>query len=204
MRTAQEIRTHLLDYLKSAVLRPLMHGGNDVGVELCMSYVIDELSFIDEREFEWERARDGLIRRGQFSSKGVVGSFHARIAPDHDFGAEVASVCAAAAHQLGYFPLHSTLSAADFRRLRTGLRAACRACDRKVSDVIARFGPPCLQVRGTVLVYFSASDLGSWICFDFDPSSAAWSEYYYRLRNARIPAKTFARELTFTPHGRNL
>jgi|SRR5579872_45751 len=202
MRTAEEIRTRFLQILDGAVRRPLMYGGSDWGVELFMRNLLSDLCFIDEREQELKHALTELDERGLSSSTGVVGSFRARIANVRDVGNEVASVYAEIAGRLGYLSLQRRLTPAEWKRLRKGLRASCRDRDWRASEVREWFGDPSLEVH-TVYCYAPEDRNARWVFFDFADSEARrGGQRDYVLRNVRIPAASFERELVFTPYGR--
>lgn len=203
MRSAEEVRNRLLERLKGAILRPSMYGGDASGVELLMVNLLADLCYIDEREAEWLKARERLETRGQFGCAGVAGSFLNRVSVKGEFADEVASVYAAEAHRLGLLEVDPALTDAEFRRLCRGLRAVCREKDWRRSEVLDRFGPASVRA-GSVLAYVSAGRPGEWVCFDFDRTWRGVRNRDYRLREVRIPARNFVRELTFTPHGRAL
>jgi hypothetical protein len=180
-----------------------MYGGNASGVELRLSSLLDDPCYIDEREAELQQAREELRSRRVSTATGVVGAFRWRISYEADFADEVASVYANLAQRLGYLSLDGELSPSAWYPLTKGLRARCRARDWRVSEVQAAFGPPSL-VMGQVYAYVKAGDDRAWVCFDFDRGSEKWPERDYLLREIRTPARTFARELTFTPYGRRV
>ncbi|WP_165229266.1 hypothetical protein [Aquisphaera insulae] len=202
MRTIHDVRTRHLDTLRQAVQRPGLFGGTDLGVELVMQGLLRDLCFIDEREGELQAAMDGLVARGQFNSMAVRGSFLQHVDNRGTYADEVASVYAAVAHRLGYLAVDATLPDADFRRLLLALHAGCRDRDWTAAEVVTRFGRPGLRI-GWVFAYVPTAG-PDWVYFDFDACSAATQDGDSLLRNVRTPAEHFARELTFTPHGRRV
>jgi hypothetical protein len=180
-----------------------MYGGNAAGVELRLSCLLHDLCYIDEREDELFQAMDQLRHRRQCTAMGVLGAFRYRIGRDLDVTDEVASVYVALAHRLGYLAVEADLSPAARRALGNGLRARCRARDWRVSEVRDAFGPPTMKI-GAVYAYIAPGRTPGWVFFDFDGSSEQWPARDYLLREVRTPARTFGRELTFTPYGREL
>src|SRR5688572_22835445 len=99
MRSTEEFRKHQMDMLAHAFLRPSMYGGTEWGTELFFGQVLGDLCWIDEREREWERAKEQYL----WGSAFVRGQFfeqHLRIT---NYLIEIATTYAQVAHMLGYF-----------------------------------------------------------------------------------------------------
>lgn len=213
MRTIEEVRQRLLDNIAHAAERPSMWCWDEHSAQLTFLQLLGDICYIDERESELRQARFALERRELVRTQGVGDGFRRRFPEQTDLMEEVVSVYAEVAYDLGYLTLPRLLSEAEWKSLTNGLRGKCRTQDFTLSETLATFGPPTLQVGGCygpTLCYAPLSRESRWIFFDF--CSCHWElakksgrdpyEADPILRNARIPATVFWRELTLTPHGR--
>jgi hypothetical protein len=178
MRTAEEIRAHLLRELRHASRRPGMYGGNEFGVELYFLGRLGDLCFVDSRDGALEAEIQSLRARKVSRAAGVYGVLRDRISqlggkPDRfNLTNEVTSVYAEVAHRLGYLDVERQLSDAEWRNLTTTLRGRFgrrRPEMARVGDVIAAYGAPSRSIGGNwsnTLCYVSDQPPDPWVCFD--------------------------------------
>jgi len=173
--------------------------------------LLSDLCFVDERDSDFEAAREA---RGLYGKRGVAGAFNAVLGPDCPYIAEVASVYAEDFHRLGYLEVEPRLDAAAWTSLLEGLQDTYHQSDCRQSDVVAKHGPPDLVVDKRVLCYVSPAGDGGWVYFDFWEAPTAtytpgrgglawtWHDEDPLLRSIRIPAETFEGGLILTLWGK--
>jgi hypothetical protein len=211
MRSIEEIRGYFLAELNHVFSRPGMYPG-----EASLMMRFRDLAWIDQREPEWDAHRQALEARGAFCSTGVRGAFE-RVLGERVQTESVASVYAEIAFQMGYLETQRVLSAAEFGRLRKGLRRAVSRRSFTAAEVEERFGPPSWGVvRGRndpnseTWLYLASRPRFAAIAFEFWNESLFVDGKYARrfdraiLRYVRIRGRRFAREFAFTPLGRQL
>lgn len=198
MRTADEIRHHLIERVNGAVRRPGMWGG-----ELALRSVLADLTFVDDVDEAWRGEQRQLVERGSWTQIGVGGAFATvfggRRTGTHD--AAVGSVYAEVAHRLGYLRLDEDVEPAAYRALRREVRPWCRETDRTLTDVVAAFGEPGLRCGSadplwpTTVAYGTDRPADPLVCFDTAGPTAV-------VRDVRIRTSAFPRDFTYTPAGR--
>jgi hypothetical protein len=165
-RDAGEIRSHFVERLNLALLRPGMYGG-----ELALRVFLDDLAWIDGRG---DRVADVMSSWATWSPAGV-GGWLTRVfgGKPHDHGEAAAFTYADLARYWGDLRPQRTLAAREYARLRTGAREWTAAADRIPAGVIAAFGQPSFgrtkyNPRYPVsLAYASASADDPLVIFDF-------------------------------------
>jgi hypothetical protein len=191
MRTIEQFRDRLLEDLRRALEHPAMFGGNAGGVEQYFRNVLDDLSFIDEREKELAALQETLLT----GSYGVNGQFFYQALFELDYINEVTSVYAQAAYVLGFFQPSRLLSKSELVDLRQSIDHVFLSNDHTLKEVEANFGPTSIEIgcRHTWVGCYACTDRNeNWVFFDFfrqlprtDPSTSVWFESP-RLRNVRL------------------
>lgn len=229
MKTAAEIREFLLARLRLCLFRPGLCGG-----ELGILNLFEYLTFIDERDEEWQEYRAELHRTKAFNSRGLTGGFEYRHGNRKDVSYDnlVASVYAQIAFEMGYLvPLREgekygiarLLDPDKYDSMRQITLELCNVSDPEdgdfaPEDILQRFGS-CSIRWGTndkypcTLTYFFEGDFDVFIHFDFwarwykDESGARVPGKYGPkplLGNVRLPAETFPEQFVFTSFGKSL
>lgn len=177
-----------------------MYGGNAMGVELVFRTLLGDLCFVDERESELREELERLRYPGLYGPTGTHGALREHIRGPGDRGEEVGSVFLGIADRLGYVQPDRRLSTAEWKAMRTGLRAAIRSRDWTTEELLARFGEPSIRM-GHVFGYASEEQRAGWVFFDFLQPERWDRRDEALLRDARLPATTLARQLVYTPTG---
>lgn len=165
-RSAEEIRSHFLERLNLALIRPGMYGG-----EPALHGYLDDLRWIDGHDDGVSHVANSW---GIWSPTGI-GGWLARILGGEASGHSdaVALAYADIAHHWGYLRLQRALTTPEYTRLRSEARAWTSAEDRVPGDIIAAFGPPSFG-RATYnprypvsLAYATADSNDPLVIFDF-------------------------------------
>jgi hypothetical protein len=217
MKTVQEIRNKKLDILKGSLIRPRMYAHDQYGVEIHFLNILDDLSYIDEKESDLEIQLDNLREKGLMSPMRVAGRLPDYFSKVCCFSNEIASIYAEIAYNLGYFSVENLCVSEKWDAIFYNIKNFCCNQDRYVNDIITQFGKPSLEI-GTIWcpihVYVSEDHQKGWICFDY------WNEdlnnfdrepdnrFKFRtnpiLRNVRLPKEKFKNGMVYTPYGNGL
>ncbi len=146
---SDDMHSHLVGQLNSALRRPGMYGG-----ELALRMLVDHLLFMEREPQAWDGYQRLLEERGAWSSTGVTGVF-GQLLPGghHEYG--MASVYAEFAHQRGWLGLDRVLGTRTYEELVGSARQWART-DRVWADVVAEFGSPSILCGGTNPLYGKA------------------------------------------------
>jgi len=219
VRSVEEVRRRKLDELRSMLAQPDTWASDGRALQTLALGAIGELCFIDEREDELaERGRAVGPRYGKL---GIRGAFDAVFDGECDYAAEVASVYAQLALQLGYLNPSQRLSSAEWLSLISGVRERYEEVDLRRSQLIEDLGEASVEVGRRVLCYVGPEDT-DWVAFDC--WEAPLTKYYVEgargahiragvfttypenplLRDVRVPAPSFNESLILTTYGKVL
>ncbi len=148
MRTIEDVRNRLLETLHGALTRPGMYGGDQHGVQMVLTNLLDDLTYIDERESELARAYAILKGRGMWTATGFIGAFCQQFSCVDAFSNEIASVFAEISHGFGYVKVDRTLTNTEWKDIRKKSREICSERDWRVSQIKDRFGDPSWVIGG--------------------------------------------------------
>lgn len=219
MKNAEQIRLKLIHDLQGCLKRPGMYGG-----EIAIMTLLGHLSFIDERESDWDKSLEDLRSIGAFRSTGVSGGFESITKQTCPGDSSAASVYALTAFHMGYlsingkFNIERVLTKAEFDDLAGSLTDEFYSSQITNEDIQQLFGVPSLR-WGTndfypcIYLYLDDSTQTRFCYFDCwanltsDPETNITSGRYGPkpiLRNTRLPAETFKEQFRFTQFGDNL
>lgn len=172
---------------------------------------LSDLCFIDDRDDEYERAKQWLYRYGKL---GVVGAFRAVFGDECGYVAEVASVFAQLPVGCGYVEPEHRLSDDGWRSLHGEVLERYWERDVRLSEVRKDLGPCSLLIDGRVVCYVGPG-ANQWLAFDcWEPSPRMYDSAQGHFRtvrtkdpmvcNLRIPSEAFNESLILTPLGKAL
>jgi hypothetical protein len=185
--------------------------GNGSALDTQLRMFLDDLCFLDDREYDRNRVHETLRRYGKL---GVVGPFMALFGKDGYYVDEVASVWAEQLHRLGYLHLDRLLDADAWARLTCGLTDRFDGNDVRRSEVEAEYGSPSVVAGRRVLCYAPADRTG-WVFID---CYTEWTTHYVPgagrydgardqdplVRSVRHPGPDFESGLILTLYGKVL
>lgn len=162
MRSAEEIREHLLKILYWSLRRPGMYG-QGTGLEFYFRDRLELLCFIDEQD---EKISQVLESKGYWSSRGVYGVLEQHRQTDWSVEDHLASIYAELAYLLGYFQLERTLTNDEWINLKTWCDANLQN-NHHHKEIVGHFGKPSFAVLNLIQCYSTGVD-GEWVTFSFD------------------------------------
>jgi hypothetical protein len=221
MRTSQEFRDRQLKRLVAMLATPELFSICGRDHEGALRAMIQDLSFLDEREDESQSWLDGLL---YYHGKcGIEGAFSAVFGVEETqlgaylrclFLEEVGSVYARVLLSLGYLKLGRRLTEPEWTALCEAV-PEYDSVDCRRSDIVSQFGEPSLTIGRRVLCYVADSSDGSWVYFDCfeNPAPAAYAIDKRGLvgggwvkdpllRDIRVPAAHFADSFVLTAWGK--
>jgi hypothetical protein len=166
VRTAEEIRDHLVELAQLAVRRPSMWAVNGFDLQGIVGLLMDSALYAEGRDQEAQERREHLRRYGK---EGVVGPFRALLRSEKDLLNEVAAVMAHQLHRVGYLEVDRVLDDVRFEEVRGAMRDRFDEVDLFASEILADLGGPTFRVRDRVWAYGSASLEAGWIFLSFRP-----------------------------------
>lgn len=165
-RSAGEIRSHFLERLNLALLRPGMYDG-----ERALHGYLDDLRWIDGYD---DNVSEVANSWGMWSSVGVGGWLSRQLGGATSRHSDaIALVYADIAHHWGYLRLQRALATPDYDRVRGEARGWATAGTWAPADLTAAFGPPSFgrtayNPRYPVSLAYGTADADSpLIIFDF-------------------------------------
>ncbi len=217
MKTAQEIKNKKLNTLKESVIRPRLWVYHQYDLEIHFLNILDDLSYIDEKESDLKMHLDNLREKGLTSSQNVAGRLQEYFSKVDSFFNEIASIYAEIAYNLGYFKLENLCTSEKWDAIFNNINNFYCNQDRHINDIVTQFGKPSLEI-GTIWspvhIYACEDNQKGWICFDY------WNEdldnfdieidnrFKFRtnpiLRNVRLPNEKFKKGMVYTPYGTGL
>ncbi|MEU1086635.1 hypothetical protein ABZ401_07320 [Streptomyces sp. NPDC005892] len=144
---ADQIHTHLVEQLNSALRRPGIFSQGDAALRM----LVDHLLFVERQPEVWAEEQRSWASRGAGSSTGLGCMFEELMPGGHDQNC-VASVYAEFAHRRGWLRPDRLLPADEHHALRARVRPWAQT-DRSWADVLSEFGPPSILCGGTSPLY---------------------------------------------------
>jgi len=188
-----------------------MYASTGREMQIVAEHLLADLTFLDGREGDWERARRELHSYGK---QGVAGPFEALFGSPRCQG-EVASVYAEVFHRFGYLAVDHLAGRSRWLELTGGLRERFEDRDVLRSEAEDMLGPPSLVAGRTVLCYAAADPPSGWLFIDCHAErvrryDAGHGRYAVDraadplVRSVRMPGPDFEAGLILTLYGKTL
>lgn len=207
---SEDMHSHLVGQLNSALRRPGMYGG-----ETTLRVLVDHLLFMEREPRAGAEHQRLLEERGAWSPTGVTGAFR-RLVPGGDYEHGMASVHAELAHRRGWLASDRVLDARAYDAL-TGRVRRWAETDRVWAEVVAEFGPPSVlfgggsPFSGKTLGYLTEDRRQPVVFFHLWNGTEPGAEPSWPparpepvLLAVRFGGGPFRATFTFTPEGRRL
>jgi hypothetical protein len=209
VRSAEDLRQRWLDSIPLIMKRTGMYARDGREMETVADQLLRDLCFLEERDSDYEQARERLRGYGQL---GVHGPFTSMFGSVRSCAAEVASVYAEVFHRLGYLTVDHLIGPAPWRELTAGLRGRFEGRDVRRSEAEAFLGPASLVVNSRVLCYAAGDPSAGWVFLDcwaertrvYQPERGAYetaTDTDPLIRSVRASASEFEAGLILTRYG---
>jgi len=190
--------------------RPAMWASTGPSFQSLAGLLLEDLSYLDDRQEEYQASTLQLKRYGQ---RGVVGPFKAIFGEGGSYVSEVASVLAEIFCRLGYLPSVTPTNGLSLDELAAQL-SAFDGADIRQSEIEPILGPPSFRAGHDTWCYVVGEPTAPWLFLDFardrvlqyQEGKGTYDDIEWKsdplLRDVRLPASDFEAGLILTLYGK--
>jgi hypothetical protein len=212
MRSVDDLRLRWLSMVAGVVARPGMYAATGSEIELMADGLLADLCFLDDRDADYEIAREELLSR--YGTLGVPGPFKTMFGLER-CQAEVTAVYAEVFSRLGYLPVENALDPGRWDQLTAALPALLGDRDMRRSEAERVLGRASIVIEHRILCYASSRPGDGWLFLDcqaddcraYDLTTGSYQQIGDPepiVRSARRSVGGFEDGLILTPYGKLL